>query len=71
MREESSIPYDVVERIMRAGQQDGSIKQHDARELSLVFWTTIKGLALHKAVYGAAFKAPDVEYTDQHVLHKE
>lgn len=57
---ESMVPYEVVERIMLAGQQDGSIKQHDARELSLVFWTTIKGLALHKAVYGAAFKAPDV-----------
>jgi hypothetical protein len=44
---------------MQAGQQDGSIKQHDARELSLVFWTTVKGLALHKAVYGAAFRVPD------------
>lgn len=60
IREQSGVPYDVVERIMRAGQQDGSIKQHDAKELSLVFWTTIKGLALHKAVFGDAFKAPDV-----------
>lgn len=60
IRDESSIPYAVVERIMREGQQDGSIKQYDAEELSLVFWTTIKGLALHKAVYGEAFKAPDV-----------
>ena len=61
IREESSIPYAVVERIMREGQKDGSIKQHDARELSLVFWTTIKGLAMHKAVYGAAYKSPDVD----------
>lgn len=60
LREESGVPYEVVERIMRAGQQDGSIKQHDAKELSLLFWTTIKGLALHKAVYGTAFRAPDV-----------
>lgn len=61
MREESAIPYEVVERIIEAGQQDGSIKQHDARELSLVFWTMIKGLALHKAVYKDTFKAPDVD----------
>lgn len=60
MLAESDVPYAVVERIMRAGQQDGSIKLHDAAELSIMFWTTIKGLALHKAVNGAAFKAPDV-----------
>jgi TetR/AcrR family transcriptional regulator len=56
--QQSSVPYGVVERILRAGQQDGSIKEDDAAELSLAFWTTIKGLALHKAVYGEAFKAP-------------
>lgn len=61
IREQSGVPYDVVERIMLAGQQDGSIRQHDAKELSLLFWTTIKGLAMHKAVYGAAFKAPDID----------
>jgi AcrR family transcriptional regulator len=61
LQRESSVPYEVVERIMRAGQHDGSVVQHDAKELSLVFWTTIKGLALHKAVYGAEFRAPDVD----------
>lgn len=59
IRVESGIPYEVVARIMRAGQRDGSIKPDEADELALVFWTTIKGLALHKAVQGAAFKAPD------------
>lgn len=59
IRKESGIPYDIVERIMRVGQQDGSVKQHDAGELSLIFWTNIKGLALHKAVYGSAYKSPD------------
>ncbi|HEY3377669.1 MAG TPA: hypothetical protein VGL77_09270, partial [Armatimonadota bacterium] len=56
---ESGLPYAVIARIMRAGQRDGSIKPYDAGELSMVFWTTIKGLALHRAVNGAAFKAPD------------
>jgi hypothetical protein len=45
---------------MQAGQQDGSIRQHNPKELSLAFWAMVKGLALHKAVYGAEFKAPDV-----------
>jgi len=57
---ESGVPYGVIERIIKAGQVDGTIKQADAKALSLVFWTTIKGLALHKAVYGAAYKSPDV-----------
>ena len=56
---ESDVPYAVIARIMRDGQRDGSIKPHDAEELAMIFWTTIKGLALHKAVRGAAFKAPD------------
>ena len=59
IHKESSVPYEVMERIFRAGQLDGSIRLHDARELSLVFWTAIKGLALHKAVFGSDFKSPD------------
>lgn len=59
IRAESDIPYAVVARIMREGQRDGSIKPYDADELSLVFWTTIKGLAMHRAVNGTGFTAPD------------
>lgn len=59
IRTESDIPYAVVARIMADGQGDGSIKPHDAEELSLVFWTMIKGLAMHRAVNGAGFTAPD------------
>lgn len=55
-------PYEVMERIMAAGQKDGAIdSRHPAKELALVFWTTIKGLAMHKAVHGDKFKAPDPE----------
>ena len=59
IREESSTPYLVVARIMHAGQQEGTIRSFDADELSLLFWTCIKGLALHKAVNSATFKVPD------------
>jgi AcrR family transcriptional regulator len=59
LREESGTPYAVIARILRAGQRDGSVKAHDADEMSLLFWAAIKGLALHRAVYGAAYKGPD------------
>ncbi len=60
IEKENRTPYEVIERIMIAGQQDGSIKQHDASELALVFWTTIKGLAFHATTHKATFRAPDV-----------
>lgn len=60
LRKESSVAYGVIERILRAGQEDGSIKlQYDPAELAVMFWTAIKGLALHKAVYGDGYKSPD------------
>jgi AcrR family transcriptional regulator len=59
IQNESAIPYDVMTRIFREGQKDGSIKNYDAQDLSLVFWTSIKGLAIHKAVQGDKFKSPD------------
>ena len=61
LREQSMVPYGVVERVLRAGQADGSIKPHDAKQLSVVFWTMIKGLAMHKAVYGDDYTPPDME----------
>jgi len=44
---------------MAAGQNEGTIKQNNARELALVFWTSINGLAIYKAVHGKKFKAPN------------
>ena len=59
VKKHNRLPYEVIARIMAAGQQDGSIWQHDPQELALVFWTTIKGLAMHKAIHGKRFKPPD------------
>ncbi len=53
-------PYEVVARILEAGQAEGTIKPHDPAELSLMFWTMIKGLALHRASHGDAFTAPNL-----------
>ncbi len=58
IQQQNQVPYEVMTRIIRAGQQDGSIKNYDATELTLVFWTSIKGLCIHKAAYGEKFKSP-------------
>ncbi len=59
IEKESHVPYQVMSRIMQAGQQDGSIKKHRADDLALVFWVLIKGFALHKAARGSRFALPD------------
>lgn len=58
---ENRVPYEIMTRIIRAGQQAGTIKNFDAEELALVFWTSIKGLAIHRATHGKNFKLPDPE----------
>lgn len=61
IKKQSKLPYEVMERIIRAGQKEGSIKKKDPGELAVLFWTSIKGLALHKAVHGRKFSMPDPE----------
>ncbi len=53
------IPYDVMEGIFRQGQREGSVPEGDPRELSLLFWVTIKGLGMHKASMGKKYIGPD------------
>jgi TetR/AcrR family transcriptional regulator len=60
IKKQNMLPYRVLERIMAEGQKEGSItKTHPARELALLFWTTIKGLAMHKAAHGDKYQPPD------------
>lgn len=59
IRQENTYPYEVITRIIIEGQKDGSFKQYDAKELALVFWTSINGLAIYKAIHGEEFKTPD------------
>jgi len=51
--------YDAITRIVTAGQKDGTFKNYDAKGMAVVFWTSINGLAIYKAVQGENFKAPD------------
>ncbi len=59
IEKENTFSYEVIARIITDGQKDGSFKNYDAKELALVFWTSINGLAIYKAVHGEKFKAPD------------
>ncbi len=61
LESESKIPYDVIARIIRKGQKDGSFVKGNANEMSILFWTTIKGLAMHKAANGENFKMPKTD----------
>lgn len=59
IRREYRVPYEVMTRIFREGQKDGSVKNHDAETMALAFWTSINGLAIYKAVHSETFKLPD------------
>ncbi len=59
LAEKSDIPYEIIARIIRKGQKDGTIKKGNAKDMALVFWTAIKGLAIHKTSRGNKFKMPD------------
>lgn len=59
--EHRDYPYHVMEEIIMEGQKQGTIKKYDPKEMSVIFWTTIKGLAMHRAVLGNKFKAPSAD----------
>jgi AcrR family transcriptional regulator len=61
IEQERSVVYDVFTRILRAGQEEGSVVDLPAEELAVAFWVTIKGLALHKATGPASFRMPNPE----------
>jgi len=61
IKNENMLSYDVITRIIIKGQKEGAIKKHDPKDMALVFWTTIKGLAIHKAAHGRKYKTPDPE----------
>lgn len=55
------IPYLEIEAIMAEGQRDGTIISGDAKELSILFWININGIALAKATHLDYFKIPRAE----------
>jgi len=59
IRTQNDVKYEVIIRILKQGQVDGTIKNHDAKEMATLFFSSINGLALNKAIYGPRFKMPD------------
>lgn len=55
----SHIPYEVMENIFADGKREGTVKDYDPGEMATLFWTTIKGLALHKATFGNKYNSPN------------
>ncbi len=59
LKEKSAIPYKLIADIFRDGQESGEFNKFPAEELALMFWTTIKGLAMQKAFAGKAYRSPN------------
>lgn len=47
IQEKRNIPYQVIEKIMEAGQKEGTIIAGDPKMLAIFFWTSINGLAIY------------------------
>jgi hypothetical protein len=57
---QAKIPYEVLTRILAQGQKEGTVQAGDARALAVLFWSVVKGLAIHHAVHGRERGWPDV-----------
>ncbi|HEY9124878.1 MAG TPA: TetR/AcrR family transcriptional regulator [Bacteroidales bacterium] len=56
---QNNIKYGVINRIFIQGQKEGSVRSFDAAEMTTLFFSTINGLAMNKAINGANAKMPD------------
>ena len=61
IRTENTGPYKAIARIIEQGQRNGTLKKFHPEQMAVVFWTSIKGLAIHKAVHGENYLSPDPE----------
>lgn len=53
-------PYRIVAEIIRQGQSEGSLAAGDADALSMLFWSTVNGLAIYRVSH--AYKGPMPDY---------
>jgi AcrR family transcriptional regulator len=61
IEQHQDVPYEVIRGILRAGQEDGSVKAHDAGDLAVLFWSIVRGLALYRATRGRVFERGGAE----------
>lgn len=55
------VPVEVIVRIVEEGQRKGQICEDRPEDLAMLFWSTIRGLALRRVLSGEDFKMPDPE----------
>ena len=65
------IPYEILQKIIENGQENGTIIIKDSKELSMMFWATLNGLAIYRSVHGSEFVKPDVEIFLQMFKNKD
>ncbi|OPX86805.1 MAG: HTH-type transcriptional repressor KstR2 [Pelotomaculum sp. PtaB.Bin104] len=59
IEEKRDLPYQEMAKIIAAGQKEGTIIDADPKELALVFWTSLNGLAIYKATRQDHTAMPD------------
>ncbi len=58
IRAQRDVPYQVMARILRAGQKAGAVRRGDPEEQAVLFWVLVRGLAIHRAAWGDGFRFP-------------
>lgn len=59
IEENAEIPYKAMAKIFAEGQCEGTVKDYEPEEMAVLFWITIKGLAMHKAALGPGYVSPN------------
>lgn len=57
--EKRKAPYRIVADMIRQGQSDGTLVQGSAEDLSLLFWSVVNGLAIHRVTHNDSGPMPD------------
>lgn len=58
LEKKRDISYRIMSEIFRKGQMEGSVVDGDPMELSILFWTSINGLAIYYATRDIAVNLP-------------
>jgi len=58
IRSKNNIKYEVMTRIFKQGQDEGTVKNYHVSEMVTLFFSTLNGLALNKAIHGEEFIMP-------------
>ncbi len=57
---QNKLPYSVIEDIIKKGQKDDMVWEGDPQQLAILFWSIIKGLAIHRSSHKDTTIEPDI-----------